>query len=107
MPPEVGAKEDEFYMCGSCGQIFWPGEKYVETMDSLRSVVSEKAASGSEQQAAVACSRAERHGFEGKGVSGSGAAAGGQVGSNVRSSTSTCDDPIADIDNRIDATYLY
>ena len=46
VPPEVGAKEGEFFECGSCGQIFWPGEKYVETMDALRSAVSERGTDG-------------------------------------------------------------
>jgi len=26
----------EFYRCGVCGQLFWPGEKYENTMATLK-----------------------------------------------------------------------
>jgi len=34
VPPEVVASESEFYQCGSCGQMFWAGEKYTTKMDT-------------------------------------------------------------------------
>ena len=44
VPPAVLRKQDVFYKCGCCMQIFWPGEKYESTMEGLR-------AEGREQQA--------------------------------------------------------
>mmetsp|Transcript_7732 Transcript_7732/g.16977 ORF Transcript_7732/g.16977 Transcript_7732/m.16977 type:complete len:975 (+) Transcript_7732:211-3135(+) len=35
----VVACTDEFYECGSCKQLFWPGEKYEYTMAGLRKAV--------------------------------------------------------------------
>ena len=36
VPPEVLEAEAVFYQCGSCGQMFWPGEKYTSTMGALK-----------------------------------------------------------------------
>ena len=30
------AEEGEFYQCGVCLQVFWPGAKYDATMDGLK-----------------------------------------------------------------------
>ena len=30
--------EDEFYQCGVCGQIFWPGRKYDDKMNGLKNL---------------------------------------------------------------------
>jgi len=38
VPPAVLEREAAFYRCGNCGQIFWAGAKYENTMDSLRAV---------------------------------------------------------------------
>lgn len=40
VPVGVLRETDEFYQCASCEQIFWPGPKYSNTMDSLRAAVS-------------------------------------------------------------------
>merc|ERR1719468_268510 len=37
VPQSVCEVETEFYQCGKCRQIFWNGEKYANTMDSLNS----------------------------------------------------------------------
>merc|ERR1712080_558566 len=36
VPSAVLEAESEFYQCGGCRQIFWAGEKYMNTMDSLK-----------------------------------------------------------------------
>ena len=36
MPPAVLKKQHVFYRCGKCQQIFWPGDKYENTMEGLR-----------------------------------------------------------------------
>jgi len=41
VPQSVCEVETEFYQCGKCRQIFWNGEKYANTMDSLKAVVRE------------------------------------------------------------------
>ena len=36
VPAAVLRQQREFYRCGRCQQIFWPGEKYESTMEGLR-----------------------------------------------------------------------
>jgi len=36
VPEAVRAEEGEFYQCGVCLQVFWPGAKYDATMDGLK-----------------------------------------------------------------------
>ena len=36
VPPAVLSTVRTFYRCGVCCQLFWPGEKYDNTMDELR-----------------------------------------------------------------------
>ena len=56
VPPAVLRKQNVFYRCGKCQQIFWPGDKYENTMEGLRaegkegdvaSATDESAAAGS------------------------------------------------------------
>ena len=44
-PPGVLAEASEFYRCGVCGQLFWPGAKYEDTMATLRGLALTKAVS--------------------------------------------------------------
>jgi len=44
VPQAVVESGLEFYQCGRCGQIFWDGEKYSNTMDALRAVVTQRGA---------------------------------------------------------------
>ena len=44
-PPGVLADASEFYRCGVCGQLFWPGAKYEDTMATLRGLALTKAIS--------------------------------------------------------------
>ena len=36
VPEAVRQADGEFYQCGVCLQVFWPGAKYDATMDSLK-----------------------------------------------------------------------
>ena len=38
VPAAVVDTEDEFYQCGVCGQIFWPGRKYDDKMNGLKNL---------------------------------------------------------------------
>lgn len=38
VPAAVVDSEDEFYQCGVCGQIFWPGRKYDDKMNGLKNL---------------------------------------------------------------------
>lgn len=40
VPPAALENESEFYRCGCCKQIFWPGRKYIDKMESLRAHVA-------------------------------------------------------------------
>ena len=40
VPAGVLSETRDFFQCGSCEQIFWPGPKYSSTMDSLRAAVA-------------------------------------------------------------------
>jgi uncharacterized protein with PIN domain len=40
VPQGVLGLTDEFFQCASCEQIFWPGPKYSDTMDTLKAAVS-------------------------------------------------------------------
>ncbi|CAK0793315.1 unnamed protein product, partial [Prorocentrum cordatum] len=40
VPPAVLEAESDFYQCGQCGQIFWEGAKYNNTMDSLKAAAA-------------------------------------------------------------------
>ncbi len=44
-PSGVLAEASEFYRCGVCGQLFWPGAKYEDTMATLRGLALTKAIS--------------------------------------------------------------
>ena len=44
-PPGVLADASEFYRCGVCGQLFWPGAKYEDTMATLRGLALTKSIS--------------------------------------------------------------
>ncbi|KAJ1623639.1 hypothetical protein T492DRAFT_845356 [Pavlovales sp. CCMP2436] len=49
VPQGVLQETSEFFQCRSCEQIFWPGPKYSDTIDSLKAAVNqpgERAASG-------------------------------------------------------------
>merc|ERR1712194_369776 len=39
VPEPVRLSNPDFSQCGCCKQIFWNGEKYVNTMDSLKAAV--------------------------------------------------------------------
>ena len=43
VPEAVRAEEGEFYQCGVCLQVFWPGAKYESTMDGLKQATLEEA----------------------------------------------------------------
>jgi uncharacterized protein with PIN domain len=40
VPRDVLRAGSEFYQCGSCRQIFWPGEKYNSTIQDLKDLVA-------------------------------------------------------------------
>ena len=44
-PPGVLAEASEFYRCGVCEQLFWPGAKYEDTMATLRGLALTKSIS--------------------------------------------------------------
>lgn len=43
VPEPVRAADGEFYQCGVCLQVFWPGAKYESTMDGLKQATLEEA----------------------------------------------------------------
>ena len=57
VPAAVAASEEVFYECGYCEQLFWPGDKYNKTMDSLATV----AGSGTEAGGANGVAASPRH----------------------------------------------
>ena len=46
VPAGVLATQTVFYRCGSCQQIFWPGDKYESTMEGLRADGKDEAGEG-------------------------------------------------------------
>ena len=43
VPEAVRQADGEFYQCGVCQQVFWPGAKYDATMDGLKQATLEEA----------------------------------------------------------------
>ena len=61
VPPAVLASVPIFYRCGCCQQMFWPGDKYENTMDGLRAETAEQ----QQQQPAAPATIAPRAGTAG------------------------------------------
>ena len=53
VPESVRLAAAEFYQCGRCRQLFWPGEKYDDTMATLKGL-SLNAETSSEKDAELA-----------------------------------------------------
>ena len=47
VPEAVRAEEGEFYQCGVCLQVFWPGAKYESTMEDLKKTTLDGGGRGS------------------------------------------------------------
>ncbi|MBN1439063.1 MAG: Mut7-C ubiquitin/RNAse domain-containing protein [Anaerolineales bacterium] len=41
VPPGIRERFDEFYRCGGCGRIFWPGSHYARLQSILREVLEQ------------------------------------------------------------------
>ena len=82
VPAAVLAKQDIFYRCGACQQIFWPGEKYDNTMEGLRADVARDGSAATEPPRAGTAGGVWRP--PSGTVDGAPAAAAGSVGQQVR-----------------------
>jgi uncharacterized protein with PIN domain len=63
VPVGVLAETSEYFQCGSCEQIFWPGPKYEETMGSLKAAVETQTIGGGGQPSLPAASEVSAEGL--------------------------------------------